>query len=327
MLRRLALLWLVTVAAGPAVAKPSVATAETDFPPELVRWIPLANNPVFAAAGPGHWDAAIRERGWILREGDAYHLWYTGYDDSGSNDSRGGDSGKNVRRKGLKQLGYATSPDGIHWTRSANNPLCQGHYVEDMMVVRDGETYFMFAEGPEQNVSQMLTSRDRVHWEFAGVLEIDDADGKRRVERPYGTPTVWVEEGVWYLFYERGDLGVWLATSRDPNTLRWTNVQDKPVLSLGPSAYDSEQIALDQIVKYRGCYYALYHASGKHDAAGARLWNTNIARSKDLVHWQKYSLNPLVEDNKSSGILVPTGAGYRLYTMHGEVDAFASPRK
>jgi hypothetical protein len=276
----------------------------------------LADKPVLTAAGPGHWDAAIRERGWILREDDAYHLWYTGYDGL---------------KEGLKQLGYATSADGVHWTRAAANPLCPGHYVEDMMVVHHGDTYYMFAEGPEQSVSQMLTSKDRLHWTAGGALDIRHVDG-RRVERPFGTPTVWVENGRWYLFYECGDLGVWLATSRDPHSLRWTNVQDEPVLAVGPQPYDRNQIALDQIIKYKGRYYALYHASGhrvssQNGAAAQCIWNTNIARSDDLVHWQKHSGNPLVEDNKSSAILVPTGGGYRLYTMHGQIDAFESPRK
>ena len=101
-----------------------------------------------------------------------------------------------------------------------------------MMVVRNGDTYYMFAEGPEQNVSQMLTSATACTGNCGRARHSHDADGERRVERPYGTPTVWVENGTWYLFYERGDLGVWLATSRDPRSLRWTNVQDEPVLSL-----------------------------------------------------------------------------------------------
>ncbi|MFN9285070.1 MAG: hypothetical protein ACK5YX_15320, partial [Planctomyces sp.] len=32
------------------------------------------------AGRPGEWDARIRERGWILREGGEWKLWYTGYD-------------------------------------------------------------------------------------------------------------------------------------------------------------------------------------------------------------------------------------------------------
>jgi len=37
--------------------------------------------------------------------------------------------------------------------------------------------------------------------------------------------------------------------------------------------------------------------------------------------WQNYG-NPIIGNNKSSGIVVPDGQGYRLYTMHQQVDVF-----
>jgi hypothetical protein len=50
-------------------------------------------------------------------------------------------------------------------------------------------------------------------------------------------------------------------------------------------------------------------------------WTTNVAASEDLIRWQKYSGNPLfpAADNKSSGVVVPTDQGLRLYTMHDQV--------
>jgi ribosomal protein L24E len=251
-----------------AVAQPTATTHEVAFPRELVDWKPLAENPVFEGAGLGHWDAVIRERGWILREGDEYHLWYTGYDG---------------RRERIKQLGYATSRDGLKWTRSPSNPLCPGQWIEDAMVVRNGSTYYMFAEGPQPSESQLLTSPDGVKWTVVGVLDIRTTNG-RRIERPFGTPIVWLEDGSWYLFYERADLGVWLATTHDPRSLRWTNVSDQPVMEPGPAEYDLEMIAVDQIIKHRGVYYAFYYASGRCAEGGTRTWSTNIARSTDLRH-------------------------------------------
>jgi hypothetical protein len=55
-----------------------------------------------------------------------------------------------------------------------------------------------------------------------------------------------------------------------------------------------------------------------------RTWNTDIARSIDRVHWQKYPHNPLVNGNKSSGMVVPVGDGFRLYTMHDQVELYES---
>ena len=53
--------------------------ASKPFPPELVSFAPYEGNPVFAGTSSDTWDRMIRERGWILREDDGWHMWYTGY--------------------------------------------------------------------------------------------------------------------------------------------------------------------------------------------------------------------------------------------------------
>ncbi|QDU11100.1 glycosylase [Gimesia aquarii] len=273
------------------------------FPKVLTHFVPYQNNPIFEAEGPGHWDVKIRERGWILKEGNFYHMWFTGYDGT---------------RAGLKMLGYAYSCDGIHWTRSPCNPIYKDHWVEDMMVVKQGNIYHMFAEG-KHDIAQHLTSTDAINWKRVGPLDVRLANGSPIPAGPYGTPTVWYEDGYWYLFYERRDAGIWLA--RSPDLKVWTNLnEDRPVLIPGPNAYDQKMIATNQILKYQGVYYMIYH--GTAAAQKPSLWTTNIAASKDLIHWVKYSGNPLTPSsaNQSSGLLIPDGKRFRLYTMHNQVD-------
>ncbi|HIQ22728.1 MAG TPA: hypothetical protein EYH34_16005, partial [Planctomycetes bacterium] len=118
------------------------------FPSQLVTFEPYPQNPVFRARGPGYWDVHIRERGWILKEDTTYRMWFTGYG-----------SGRNARH----MLGYATSTDGLRWSRFPGNPIYRQHWVEDMMVVHLGDTYYMFAEGLHDR-AQLLTSPDGVHW-------------------------------------------------------------------------------------------------------------------------------------------------------------------
>src|SRR5579872_3996354 len=66
------------------------------FPDELVKFVPLKNEPIFTGGGKGKWDERIRERGWIMRDGGIYKMWYTGYT---------GTPGE------ILKLGYATSDD------------------------------------------------------------------------------------------------------------------------------------------------------------------------------------------------------------------------
>ncbi|OWK40818.1 TsaC protein (YrdC domain) required for threonylcarbamoyladenosine t(6)A37 modification in tRNA [Fimbriiglobus ruber] len=260
------------------------------------------DGPVFSAAEPGHWDVKIRERGWILREDNIYKLWYTGYDGTAT---------------GRRMLGYATSPDGVRWTRHPGNPLVPDHWVEDVMVVKDGSRYVMFAEG-ENDLAQLLTSPDGIKWDRVGRLDVRQADGRPIPDGPYGTPTAFRDGSRWLLFYEREDKGVWLAASDDLKV--WRNVRDEPVLSPGPGDYDRDMIALNQVIKHGGRYYAYYHGCAT-TGPDARKWSVGVAVSDDFLHWEKYPGNPLlpVAENKSSGILVDTGEGFRLYTVHPAV--------
>ena len=105
--------------------------------------------------------------------------------------------------------------------------------------------------------------------------------------------------------------------ARSKDLKRWRNVQDDPVLVPGPAVYDSKLIALNQIVKHEGRYCAYYHGLG---AGEYQTWSTNVAVSNDLMHWKKYPKNPILRDNKSSGILVHDGKRFRLYTMHDKVE-------
>lgn len=281
---------------------------EPAFPSELTRFVPLAERPQFTGAGDGHWDLRIRERGAILHDGDTWKIWYTGYDGT---------------RPGLKMLGYATSTDGLNWTRFPGNPLYREHWVEDVCVIKHLGTYYMFAEG-FLDQAQLLTSSDGLTWTRHGLLDVRLANGQPLPRGPLGTPTAWVEDGKWFLFYERSDKGIWLATSTDLKT--WTNVQDEPVLSPGPERFDRDLVAMNQILKIQGVYYAVYHGAAS-DRTPA-LWATGLARSRDLRHWEKFSGNPLrpIEENKSSGQLFPVPGGYRLYTVHDRVEAHEAPR-
>jgi hypothetical protein len=290
------LLAAVVHADGP---RPEAARAASPFPPELVDWVPYEGNPLLTGTSQDTWDRNIRERGFILREGDAWRLWYTGY---------------NPDRGGTMALGYATSPDGRSWTRHPGNPVFAGVWTEDVHVVKHEDVYYMFAEG-RNDVAHLLTSPDGVRWEEQGSLDVRARSGAAISPGPYGTPTVWIEGGTWYLFYERDDRGIWLATSRDRRV--WTNVRDEPVIALGPGAYDRHAVALNQVVRYGGRYYGVYHANAEPQWKGP--WTTCLAASDDLVHWEKYPGNPVIRSDDSSGILVDDGRLLRLYTMHPAV--------
>jgi beta-1,2-mannobiose phosphorylase / 1,2-beta-oligomannan phosphorylase len=279
-----------------------------EFPDELVHFEPGTREVIFAGTGKDTWDRKIRERSYILREGETWRLWYNGYND---------------RQMPTHFLGYATSRDGWHWTRSSEAPIYDQGWVEDICVVKHAGAYYLFSEGRD-DIAHLLTSTDGQKWTERGNLDIRNVAGHTITPGPYGTPAVWVEDGVWYLFYERNDAAEWLATSRDLKT--WTNLQDEPVLKCGPEAYDKFAVAFDQVIKYQGRYYAYYHASAHPKW---KEWSTNLAVSTDLVHWKKYPDNPVLpvdptDPERSSAFLVQEGNRFRLYATHPDVKIFVS---
>ncbi|CAG4991065.1 hypothetical protein DYBT9275_00669 [Dyadobacter sp. CECT 9275] len=274
-----------------------------EFPPELTNFEAYSGNPLFEGAGDSlKWDEKIRERGFILKEDSTWYMWYTGY----------------TRKTGdeIKYLGLATSPDGLKWTRYTGNPIYTKLWVEDVFVMKSDSLYYMFAES-KNDLAHLLTSADKINWTDQGELDIRLKNGQPIEKGPRGTPSVWKEGDTWYLFYERNDAAVWLATSKDLKT--WTNYQDEPVLECGPGEYDRYAVAMNQIVKHNGRYYAYYHASAFKDW---HEWSTNIAVSEDLIHWKKYDKNPILRDDTSSGLVVNDGKQYRLYTMHPAVKVY-----
>ncbi len=290
------------LALGLSSCQRGIAPGTLEFPKELVQFKAISEKPVFTGTGQETWDKQIRERGFILKEGKQYHLWYTGYSPASP----------------LKLLGYATSKDGLAWQRTSSQSIHPGQWVEDVCVLRWKGNYYMFAEG-EGDIAHMLISKDRVHWEEQGNLDIRMRDGSPIKPGPYGTPTVFRAKGLWHLFYERDDRGIWLATSTDLKT--WTNVQDEPIISMGPDAYDAFAVAMNQVIYYKGLYYGFYHASAFKDW---HEWSTNIAVSADLIHWKKYDQNPILGLNQSSGMVLKNGRGFRLYTMHRKVMVYES---
>ena len=286
--------------------KKASSKEEIQFANEMVKFTAYKGNPLFSGTDADTWDRKIRERGYILYEDGKYKMWYSGYK-GGENDP--------------KFLGYATSDDGIQWERYSDQPIFSEKWTEDMFVIKNEGTYYMFAEGAK-DIAHLLTSADGINWDEQGDLIMLKTNGDT-ISYPYGTPVAWIEDGKWYLFYERNDLGIWLATSTD--LITWTNIQYEPVIKMGPEEYDAGAVAVNQVVKYKGNYYIYYHGSSNPDWANPNaraLWTSNVAISTDLINWVKYPGNPLVEGDTSSPNLVFDGEKYRLYTMHDKVGLY-----
>jgi len=108
---------------------------------------------------PTFWEEDIN-RPVVLKRADGYHMWYTG------------------QAKGKHSwIGYATSPDGLTWTKHAANPVFAGapaiaweqERATACQVVRHGDWHLMFYIGfRDIHHAQIGVARSRdgiTHWE------------------------------------------------------------------------------------------------------------------------------------------------------------------
>jgi predicted GH43/DUF377 family glycosyl hydrolase len=104
-------------------------------------WTKYVGNPVLPAGDAGTWDSLVASITAVLVEGGTYRAWYWGYQTLAS-----------------ITIGYATSPDGVTWTRYAGNPVLgptgpawEVNQVAFPMVVLDRGLYHMWYSGNANN--------------------------------------------------------------------------------------------------------------------------------------------------------------------------------
>src|SRR5574341_1780643 len=126
------------------------------------NWQKYPGNPVLNIGQAGSWDSRGAMSSSVLFNGNIYKMWYSGYD---------GSSWK---------IGYATSNDGINWTKPIPTPLISPNYALDgeidavnPFVLFDGNIYKMWytsarsysGSGNEVYRIGYTTSSDGINWD------------------------------------------------------------------------------------------------------------------------------------------------------------------
>ncbi len=131
-------------------------------------------------------------------------------------------------------IGYATSPDGLHWTKLTANPIFrpdpaiawERHKVTACQVVRRGDWYYMFYIGfRDEDHAQIGIARSR--------------DGITGWHRQPANPILGPTEGAWdhdacYKPYAIFDGTRWLL---------WYNGRHGPVEQIGLAVHDGEDLS------------------------------------------------------------------------------------
>ncbi|MBK6731571.1 MAG: T9SS type A sorting domain-containing protein [Bacteroidetes bacterium] len=134
------------------------------FSADGINWT-KHSTPVLQVGSESEWDNGFLEGTSVIWDGAIFKMWYCGYDaivDGNDTD-------------GKANIGFATSDDGITWTKYAGNPVLStemdawdSYYVQDPHVIYNDEIYYMWyggndVEGFGQQVG-FATSDDGITW-------------------------------------------------------------------------------------------------------------------------------------------------------------------
>jgi predicted GH43/DUF377 family glycosyl hydrolase len=113
--------------------------------PDGIIWTKYGS-PVLAVGPGAEWDNAFLEGPSVIKEGSIFKMWYAGYDATVDGQTT----------DGKVNIGYATSADGINWTKYSGNPVMTTSasgwdllYVQDPHVIKKDGVYNMWFGGTD----------------------------------------------------------------------------------------------------------------------------------------------------------------------------------
>jgi predicted GH43/DUF377 family glycosyl hydrolase len=278
-----------------------------------IDWLRYAFNPVLDMGSTGSWDAADIRSSRMILDGDTLKMWYTG-----------------VNTQFVGRIGYASSLDGINWTKHPDPVLDIGPagsfddgWVLCGFVIKEGDTLKMWyqgwAGGYHENRIGYATSVDGITWtKYAGNPVLD-----------HGAPGTWNSVGVFFpsvifdgttyhMWYggcdENDDFRIGYATSLDG--IDWNEHPNNPVLEGIAGSWEKD--VKDHIVIFDGTTFHMWY-TGAH---GYPYYRIGYATSPDGVNWTKAdSENPVLDlvkvaweqDGVETGGVLFDGITYKMW--------------
>ena len=211
-----------------------LAARFSSFTPPFGRWQRLSTRPILSPQGSGFESAGVFNPA-VIKQGAQFVMLYRAQD-----------------KDGTSRLGYATSSDGLHFSRRREPVLApQADYeknggVEDPRLVRIGDTYYLTYTGYNKHDAQLClaTSRDLIHWKRQGIL-LPAYQGRWNVGWTKSGAIISQKINNQYWMYYLGtaaDKTDQMGIARSTDLLHWTDALSKPVLPRRVGRFDSRVV-------------------------------------------------------------------------------------
>jgi len=187
------------------------------------------SNPVLDNGPGGSWDDFVVYQPSVIFDGDMYHMWFAGH------------NGPNNR-----QIGYATSPDSISWTKHTGNPVMRpgssGNWddlwVDSPEVLFIDGVYHMWYSGSDGTNTQTghAISPDGINWTKDSLNPVLKSGATGEWDTQNVTqPTVLIDQySVYHMFYSGGVQFEWsMGYAYSMDGYNWIKYSGNPVLTPG----------------------------------------------------------------------------------------------
>jgi len=259
----------------------------------------VGTKPVLDHGDKGSWYETYVDPGAVAYYNGKFHMFYNGFNGWPAS----------------VQIGYATSPDGVTWTKQGAEPVLKTDQVSyagvaalaSSLIVEDNKWILYFYTWETNGTP--LTAKGRIGratapdpagpWTAEGsVLEPGKAGSwdDLRVD----TPSVIRTKAEYVMFYSgvnsKGEQMIGRATS--PDGIKWTKHND-PVLMPGMAGtWDAPRVQQPRVVLTPDGWVMVYRSVKVGTPSTIAL---GYATSADGIQWQRFGMNPIVEAPKVFG--------------------------
>jgi predicted esterase/predicted GH43/DUF377 family glycosyl hydrolase len=199
-----------------------------------LNWNKNSQNPVLEAGKDYQWDKGI---GWpvVLYDSGVYHMWYAGFNQLYSFD-----------------IGYATSPDGINWTKHPDNPVMkkglsgswESGFILPSSVIKDENGFYMWYLGaitPASIKVGYATSQDGINWDRYNQNPLSDLDPIWMYGDGHANCDVIKKDGIFHIYYFYGkpwteftdhdyNPEMWIGYATSTDGIGWEIQPENPIL-------------------------------------------------------------------------------------------------